>query len=913
MHNPHMTLTKITFIILMIIMSACTNDSQQLSAKDHLDLAHLYYNQGSFKATIIEGKNALQLEPDNLEAFTTIAKAYIKLSNGENASNIIKKAMSIDESDDNLKLVLTKAYLLQGKSISARTVFDSINITLINDISTYQSVNADLFLSSNNPKEAKIWYLKSHKSNSKNVEAMLGAAKASLLLQQPEDVERYTALAIKTFPKEVDVLLWQARIYILHEKYAAAEDVLSKAMIELEDNETLTVNKYAAIDMLAKVLIAQGKIEESLTYSNYLAQSQPGQMQASYKQALTLVSKGGDLYDAEKAFQELLKQAPRHKPSGTILGLINYAKGDFKQADDYLSKFANDENTPLRSKKILALTKIKLNKLDDAISIVSESIKHHQNDADLHAMLGFIYLKQRNPSKSIVELKRAIELDKSNSIHYINLARAFLLQKEPDHAINAAHHAYKLNPTSEQVRATLASSYIVAKKIDNAKNIINAWLKDSPNSIQALNLSASLEQKTGSIDNARSQFLKALVLEPYNLTANMNIISFDLKENKLNEAFKRLKLIINKYPENSQALNILYNIAIKTQMSDDIIKALNKANIQNPLAINSRLTLAQLYLVKNNPVKTLSIVDEINKLENKNTTAYLLKAKAYAKQNNIENAKKTYLLLASLDQKNPISYTELSQLHIQQKDFTLAIEYADKAIKIQDNFIPAHFLRATAYIEINLKEKAFQSINILKKQIPNSHIPSELEADYYIKNTDHRSAIKQLELAWSKQQNTQLADKLMHAYQATKQDNIAFKAWDELANKNKKNLKLQISYSIALHSAGQLSKTQDVLESLLQSFPKNPVLLNNLANLYLDRNDKRALETAKTALSLSPENPSILDTVGWIYTLQHKNYTEGVAILEKAYRASSDEQIKQHLIKALSDSGRVAEADKLSK
>ena len=44
----------------------------------------------------------------------------------------------------------------------------------------------------------------------------------------------------------------------------------------------------------------------------------------------------------------------------------------------------------------------------------------------------------------------------------------------------------------------------------------------------------------------------------------------------------------------------------------------------------------------------------------------------------------------------------------------------------------------------------------------------------------------------------------------------------------------------------------------------NPVVLNNLAWLYMERGDKRALDTARKAYELAPNNSDIADTLGWI-------------------------------------------------
>jgi len=895
----------------LLFLQACEEDKPQTSAKDHLDLAQLYFKQGSFKASIIEGKNALRLEPNNIEVLTTMATVLLKLNEPNAASQLITKATEIDVTNQNTKLLLAKAQFSQRKLFSARNTFENIDSSAINNISEYQSLHADLLLTSNNREEAKKWYLKAHASDNKNIESIIGAAKSSLLLKQLEDVNKYTALAVETAPSDINALLWQARVFMLQKKHADAEAILSRAMIELERYDTLTANKYTAIDMLAKALVAQGKVEESFTYSNYLAQSRPGQVQAAFKDAINLVSKGGNLSEAEKAFQDVLKQAPKHRSSGIILGMINYEKGDYTQAEDYLGKFANSENTPLRSKKLLALTKIKLNKADEAIKIIMDNIKQHKDDADLHALLGFAYLTKKDPDNSIKSLQQAIKLSDNNSIYHANLARAFLTKKQFKPALKSAKKALKIKPNSEQAKLVLITAYALSKDLKRAEKTANDWLSTSPKNITANLIMASLLLENKKPEKARTFFLKTLSIEPYNLIANMNMIKFNLQENKFDRALERLALVINKYPENTQALRMLAKLSIASKNVDKAINIIESANNKHPFAINSRLVLAQLMLTNNKPEKTLIIIDDVTKLDNKNKQAYLLKAKAYIALNNIKSAKDTFLLLASLDPENPQAYAELGRLYLNQKDFKNAEAFANKSLKINPEYFGGHIVLAATGIETNNFSMSLKSINALKNIAPDSHIPYEMEADIQTKQKNYKKAIEILKNAWNKNQNIKLANKLMLNYLSDNQKAIAFDAWNELASSDQKNLKLHLTYSLVLHENEQSGKALKVLESQLKTYPDNAILLNNLANLYLDTGNSKALEFAKKAYSKLPDSPAIQDTLGWIYTKQEKNYKAGIPLLEKAYEKTSAKEIKEHLVQALTASGDVAKANKL--
>jgi putative PEP-CTERM system TPR-repeat lipoprotein len=74
-------------------------------------------------------------------------------------------------------------------------------------------------------------------------------------------------------------------------------------------------------------------------------------------------------------------------------------------------------------------------------------------------------------------------------------------------------------------------------------------------------------------------------------------------------------------------------------------------------------------------------------------------------------------------------------------------------------------------------------------------------------------------------------------------------------------------------------------ENLVERLPENPVILNNLAWLYGEAGDERAVALARRAHERAPDNPNIADTYGWIL---HRNGDNAGALelLAKAVAAA---------------------------
>jgi len=90
--------------------------------------------------------------------------------------------------------------------------------------------------------------------------------------------------------------------------------------------------------------------------------------------------------------------------------------------------------------------------------------------------------------------------------------------------------------------------------------------------------------------------------------------------------------------------------------------------------------------------------------------------------------------------------------------------------------------------------------------------------------------------------------------------------------------------------------------------PDNTVALNNLADLYSQHKDPRALATAKRAFDLSPNSADVLDTYGWILT-QADSAEKGLTMLRKAAAKNPrNPAFRYHFAVALAKVGNLDEA-----
>jgi tetratricopeptide (TPR) repeat protein len=119
-----------------------------------------------------------------------------------------------------------------------------------------------------------------------------------------------------------------------------------------------------------------------------------------------------------------------------------------------------------------------------------------------------------------------------------------------------------------------------------------------------------------------------------------------------------------------------------------------------------------------------------------------------------------------------------------------------------------------------------------------------------------------------------------------------------------------------LAEKGRAEEAIGIYRKVLERNPNDPVVLNNLALLLADSDPEKALEYAQRALQQRQEDPSIRDTVGWIYAKTSRldaaiqildnlvrehpsnptyRYHFGYALLRKGDRGQAKTQLEQAL------------------
>jgi tetratricopeptide (TPR) repeat protein len=137
----------------------------------------------------------------------------------------------------------------------------------------------------------------------------------------------------------------------------------------------------------------------------------------------------------------------------------------------------------------------------------------------------------------------------------------------------------------------------------------------------------------------------------------------------------------------------------------------------------------------------------------------------------------------------------------------------------------------------------------------------------------------------------------------------AFKLVDAALKKDPSSILLRYERGMLAERSGKLAVFEQSMREVIKRDPKYAQAYNALGFTYADRNIhlKESRVLLEKALSLSPNDPFILDSMGWLY-YREKNYPVALEFLNKAASLRLDPEIIEHQVVVLKAMGRDEEA-----
>ncbi|MBL4743995.1 MAG: tetratricopeptide repeat protein [Cycloclasticus sp.] len=251
----------------------------------------------------------------------------------------------------------------------------------------------------------------------------------------------------------------------------------------------------------------------------------------------------------------------------------------------------------------------------------------------------------------------------------------------------------------------------------------------------------------------------------------------------------------------------------------------------------------------------------------------------YLKLDDVKGAKETFEELYEVNSFPSKSAFYLGRIHYHEKENKQALEWFEKVGR------GVHYVDAKSYLSMIKSELGdLEGARSIMQTLRND-FPKESSRFYLL----------EAELLMDGQHNQVLLDLMTVA-----------------VGEHTSDMSLRYARSIAATEVGDLALAEKDLLIVLEKTPKDANALNALGYTLASKTFrfKEARNYLTQALSIRPNDPAILDSMGWL-NYREGHYEQALLLLQKAYAKSPDGEIAAHLGETMWILGRQKEAREL--
>jgi len=456
-------------------------------------------------------------------------------------------------------------------------------------------------------------------------------------------------------------------------------------------------------------------------------------------------------------------------------------------------------------------------------------------------------------------------------------------RSEKDEAIRQYEAGLRASPKDKLAyQKRIVGTLLSQSKTEEAASRLDETLKEFPDDAQARGSRAALRIATGKpdeLDKAIGDLQMLVAKNPDEIAYQYRLASAFRAKRDEKAAKAQLLAILQKRKDHVPSLQALAEIAIRNQQVAEAKRWSDQVLLLDPGNVSARLVHSATLALTGKSDESRAVVDKLLRDYPTLREAQLQRAILFVSEKKYKQAE------------------ELFRKHYQpgSGDFR-----ALKGI-------------VEVYMALGQPDRALAVAQEELKKFPQANEVRELLAGTALKTGKFDLTLEQYKyLSEARPNDVDLMIKLANAQHAKGDSNAAIATLEKACKADPIN-----PYAPAVLGGifDETGRKQEAIASYRQSltiFPRNSSVLNNLAFLLAETgaNLDEALKLALAALQGAPEDPAVLDTVGWIY-LKKKNLPTAVQSFQNLVRKRPDNpSFRLHLAMALLESGDRGSAKK---
>ncbi|WP_305046478.1 XrtA/PEP-CTERM system TPR-repeat protein PrsT [Geoalkalibacter sp.] len=810
-------LNKFLVLFLMsLLLFACGSKSKEEMLQEGIKLTQ----EGNVNGGIVLFRNALEKDPNFVEARYQLAKGYLATDKYEQAERELQKVKLQDPSNVELDALLAKAYIETDRHEEALALIENY---LKSQPPTAEAlvIKGRAYLVKKEFPQALEAFAKARELDPQYLHAYLGLVSVHLAEGRVDEALPILKTATELHPTDKRAFVLMANLFTAQGRTEESLEVWKKVLaIDARDAE--------ALYQVGLLSLNEGNLEEGSKYAEDLVAKHPNRPQGHQLRGLVYYQKG-DYDRAAESFQRSLAQGSNLQ-SHYFLGLCQYRLGKYELA---LSEFnrALDLNPDFTLARMMAASTLLLQKrVDDAIFQAQTAVVSDPRNAWAHNILGSALIMKGRFDEGMASFEQAIRLDPSLSSVHLKKGAVSFGMGDLQSAEKAMIDAVRANPEALESRFALALLYVrqgqPQKAVESLKEGLSGREEDAFIHYQLANLHFQMQQ----FDAGVAALEQAKKSNPGFLSPYFSLGIYHLAKAEPAKALAEYEGILARDPKNFQALILAANTRDQMDQRAQAVETFKKAIEVD--GVRGTLAYAYNLLRRNEQPQALSVVSEGLAKAPNDPLLLELRGKIHGMRQDFSSAVTDFQALAKIspDKGNPL----LAQALVQAGRGEEAVDLSKGLIASSPEAPQGYLLLTAVYAATNRPEQALTTLD---------------EGMAKVKDAKPLAMNKAALLLGQKQQ-----DKALAVY-----DGILAETPDFFPA-------LYAKASIH-HQVGNFSEAARLLKAAVEINPNYVPALNDLAYLLIDqqKQPKDGLDYAMRAFRLAPTEPAVMDTLGYAF------------------------------------------------
>ncbi len=867
-------------------------------ARDPFARAQELMDKGDLRGAQLELRNTIRSAPNNAAAHYRLGQVDQRVGDYLAAEKELKTAREQGFEARLINPLLAQAYMAQGhyrellRDFPVQGLPGEQAAVLLTQRALAQLSLGDLPSALNSATEAE-------RLTPNSLEPPMAAARILVARNDFDAAQVKVDRALQINARSVEAMIMRGQL-------SNVKGDRTRAITDFDAALALNPRNLTARLERANLLLMDNKDARAKDDVNAALEIEPRSSMAIYLRSVIEI-KAEDYAGAEADLNKIAPLLGRFPRGFFFFAIAKYNLGQAEQASDAANKFLAKNPKDPDAIKLFSRIELAARRPGAVIKVLLDMQKAGGLDSDMLDLLGRAYALSGRPQQALLTMERAAALAPSSADILTRLAALRLSLGDAARASDEFEKAFAMAPDKTAAAEQLVLASISSGEIDRAAVSLARLVKAKGESEITGNLAALIRMAQLDLTGAVTQLQTTIAAYPESIQPRINLAKVLVLLDRAAEAQVVLGEVLDRRPADGVALNNLVGLLNADNRGSVALTRLEKAHAAAAKDSDITIALANQLLRQNDGKKALALVDEVLRDQPENIALLTAKGRYLGARGQNEDAESAYRQVLELNPLDIAARRAIAELRLSAKDPDGARKILADGLRAEPGSAPLMQLMIETVLRAKGLDAALTEADRLSRDPANMPNARWLRGDALMASARFTDAVGAFATDFRADPGTTGLLRLVGAYNAsgrTDQSTQLLRDWltghpdDAAAAEQLAGLDI---------ISRRFFEAEKQLLAVLAQRPSDSVALNNLAWVYLQRNDTRARPVAQKSYLLNP-SPEAADTLGWILTTTG-NAPTGYTLLRQAATAlSRDPTVLYHYAVAQKETGRKEDA-----